>query len=323
MKKVLIVRFSSIGDIVLTTPIIRCLKLQRPELEIHFLTKNSFASILENNPYVDKVFSITKSTSEILPQLKNEGYDFIVDLHKNTRTRQLKMALRKPSRSYPKLNFKKFLLTNFKIDKMPKVHIVDRYFEAVKILGITNDQKGLDYFIPEKDEINIDSQDIPKFYIAFAIGAQFATKKLPENKIIELLSKTDKSIVLLGGENDRKLGEKIANKLAHVISKCGDLNLNQSASVLKQAEKVISHDTGLMHIASAFQKPIISIWGNTVPSIGMYPYLPQKNAVFSIHEVDGLKCRPCSKIGYQKCPKGHFNCMNNQDLDAIAGDLNG
>jgi len=322
VKKILVVRFSSIGDIILTSPVVRCIKTQRPEIEIHYLIKQKFASIVETNPNIDKVYTIEKDIGEVMVDLKNEAYDFVVDLHQNLRTKRLKLALRKPSRSFPKLNFKKFLLTNFKVNTMPKIHIVDRYFKPVKILGIKNDLKGLDYFIPSHDLVNPVDYNIPTNYIVYAIGAQYATKKMPLEQIIGLISRLSSTpFVLLGGEMDKKEGKQIAAQCQNVIDLCGQLNLNQSASLIQQADKVITHDTGLMHIAAAFQKPIISIWGNTSPDLGMYPYLPQENSVFSMHEVDGLKCRPCSKIGYQKCPKGHFDCMVKQDLEQIAQDL--
>jgi ADP-heptose:LPS heptosyltransferase len=194
---------------------------------------------------------------------------------------------------------------------------VDRYFMAVDHLGVTNDNLGLDFFIPKQDEINLEDHHIEPDFIAYAIGAQFATKKLPTDKIIELLNKIDKTIVLLGGPSDIQDARKITEHCRNAVNLCGDLNLNQSSSVLKQASKVISHDTGLMHIASAFKKPIISIWGNTVPELGMYPYQPSNENNYSIHQVKNLNCRPCSKIGYQSCPKKHFKCMITQNLDEI------
>ena len=321
MKKILVVRFSSIGDIVLTTPIVRCLKKDMPNTEIHFLTKAQFAGLVNNNPNIDKVHSIVKDTKEIINDLKAENFDCIIDLHNNLRTLKLKYSLKIKSHPFPKLNLKKWLLTTFKINKMPNVHIVDRYFETVKSLGVKNDNLGLDFYIPEKDEVNLNDFHIDSDFIAYAIGAQFTTKKLPSDKIIELLSKTDKTIVLLGGPSDIQAARKITDKCRNVINLCGDLNLNQSSSVLKQASKVISHDTGLMHIASAFNKPIISIWGNTVPELGMYPYQPTHKENFSIHQVQNLKCRPCSKIGHQSCPKKHFKCMNTQNLDQIAVEI--
>lgn len=318
MAKYLIIRFSSIGDIVLTSPVIRCLKEQQPNCEIHFATKIQFKNLVENNPHILKVFAIKNDIHEIIADLKTENYDFVIDLHHNLRTSRLRQKLKRPSAKFPKLNYQKFLLTKFGINKLPKIHIVERYFKAVEKLGIVNDNKGLDYFIPSQDEINLADFGIEKSFIAFAIGAQFETKKLPTTKIIELIKQLDSQVILLGGENDFDRGEEIKKSCATVINLSGRLNLNQSASIIKQAQTVITHDTGLMHIAAAFNKKTISIWGNTVPDFGMYPYQPLNESNYSIHQVENLTCRPCSKIGYQKCPKGHFNCMNKQDLGKIA-----
>lgn len=314
MKKILIIRFSSIGDIVLTTPVIRCIKEQKPDHEIHYLTKNAFKSILENNPHISKVHTIEKDVNEVVGELQKENFDFVVDLHNNIRSMQVKSGLKKPSATFKKLNFKKWLLVNFKIDQMPKVHVVDRYMDTVSTLGVKNDGKGLDYFIPAKDEI--DQTALPlshqNGFIAFVIGAKHFTKQLPLEKLISICKKINKPIVLLGGKEDAVKGEGIAQVVgANIYNACGKYNLNQSASLIKHSDKVISHDTGLMHIAAAFKKEIISVWGNTVPAFGFYPYLPDPKS--KTIEVNGLSCRPCSKIGYDKCPKGHFKCMKEMD----------
>ena len=264
------------------------------------------------------MYAIKNEIDEIVADLKDENYDFVIDLHHNLRTARLKRKLKKPSAAFPKLNYQKFLLTKFKINRLPKIHIVDRYFKAVEKLGVINDNKGLDYFIPNQDEINLADFGIENSFIAFAIGAQFETKKLTIAKMIELINQLDSQVVLLGGENDFDAGEEIKMKCKNVVNLSGRLNLNQSAHIIKQAQTVITHDTGLMHIAAAFNKRTISIWGNTVPDFGMYPYQPNNESNYSIHQVENLKCRPCSKIGYQKCPKGHFKCMNNQDIAKIA-----
>lgn len=310
MKKILIIRFSSIGDIILTTPVLRCLKKQLPETEIHYLTKKSFRSILESNPYISKIHTIEKDVSEITSALKEENFDEIIDLHNNLRTLQTKLLLRKRSSTFKKLNFRKWLLVRFKINVMPKLHVVDRYLETVKHLGIKNDTLGLDYFIPAKDEVDL--QTLPtahqKGYIGFVIGAKHFTKQLPVEKAISICKKINQPLVLLGGKEDRDRGERIANAVGgSVYNACGVYNLNQSASLVKQATRIISHDTGLMHVAAAFKKDIISVWGNTVPALGFSPYKPGPGS--KIVEVQGLSCRPCSKIGYDKCPKGHFKCM--------------
>lgn len=321
MKKFLIVRFSSIGDIVLTTPIVRCLRQEFPDAEIHYITKSTFKILLNNNPYIDKIYTIEREITEVLPELKQENYDLIIDLHRNLRTLRLKLALHKKSYQFPKVNLKKWLLTTFKINKMPPEHIVDRYFKCVNELGVVNDQKGLDYFIPKQDEINLKQYHIPENYIVFAIGAKFATKRLPTTKIIEIIKRIPFTVVLLGGKDDKERAREISNACSNTIKLCGDLNLNQSASVVKQSQKVITHDTGLMHIASAFNKSIVSIWGNTVPEFGMYPYMPQNPTNYSINEVKELGCRPCSKIGYQSCPKKHFKCMEQQNIGEIVKDI--
>ena len=327
IKKVLILRFSSIGDIVLTTPVIRAIKLQLEDVEVHYGTKKPYADILNNNHYVDKVHVLGESLDDLIRELKSENFDYVVDLHNNLRTRLIKLRLNKPSKSFPKLNWEKWLMVNLKVDKLPNKHIVDRYLEAAYELGIKKDQFGLDYFIPEKDEIeqNWLPESHQKEYVAYVIGAQHNTKKLPFNRMVELCDKINKPIVLVGGPDDVALGEKVERffeqtensapyeeklmemgKKTKIFNACGKFNLNQSASLVKNATYVFAHDTGLMHIAAAFKKNIFCIWGNTIPMFGMYPYKTK----FTILENTKVNCRPCSKIGFQKCPKGHFNCMN-------------
>jgi heptosyltransferase-2 len=306
--KFLILRFSSIGDIVLTTPVTRCIKTQYQNAEVHFATKESFKVLVENNPYIDRYHLLGKSLNSFIESLKTEKFDYIIDLHNNLRTTIIKLRLYSvKSFSFDKLNFKKWLLVNLKIKQMPDVHIVDRYFETVKSLGVKNDLNGLDYFIPEKDKL-----EIKETFIAYAIGGQHFTKKLPTKKIIKVCQKIDGKIMLLGGKEDIPVAEEIEKVLGDkIINACGKYNLNQSASLVQQSEYILTHDTGLMHIASALKKKIIAIWGNTVPEFGMYPYLTE----FSIIENKEISCRPCSKIGYDKCPKGHFKCMNDLILD--------
>jgi len=316
--KILVIRFSSIGDIVLTTPIIRCLKKQVKGSEIHYLTKKNYQTILINNPYIDKLHLLSDKEKETLHQLKKENFDLIIDLHHNLRTLRIKTFLKVKSFSFPKLNVKKFLFVRFKKNVLPKVHVVDRYFETVKSLGVINDEHGVDYFIPRQEEVALDECGVQTPYIAVAIGAQFKTKRLPNEKISEILKGMDQPVVLLGGKEDEGNGNEISQQLPgeKVVNLCGKLSLNQSASMVRQASVLLTHDTGLMHIASAFDTPIVSVWGNTVPAFGMYPYRLNEQK-FSIHEVENLSCRPCSKIGFQKCPKGHFKCMENQSSEEI------
>ena len=306
--KILVVRFSSIGDIVLTSPVVRMLKKQL-NAEVHFLTKSAYVSLLKNNPYIDSVYQIDASINEVIGDLKKENYDYVIDLHNNLRTQILKFKLGVPSRSFNKLNMEKFMLTTFKMDSIPKVHIVDRYLDTVLHLGIKNDNEGLDFFLSAKDEVDVSC--FPNNYTAFVIGGQHATKILPTKKIISIIKNIDKPVLLIGGPEDGYRGEEIAKACDKVVNTCGKYSVLASASLIKQAEMVITHDTGMMHIAAAFGQKIYSVWGNTVPEFGMYPY--KASASSKRIEVQNLSCRPCSKIGYSKCPKGHFKCM--QEID--------
>ena len=325
MKKILIIRFSSIGDIVLTTPVIRCLKDQL-KAEIHYISKEQFLPVLEANPYIDKIITIKHKVSEVASILKSENYDFVVDLHKNIRSSQVKKIINAPTASFDKLNIQKWLIVNLKINRLPHIHIVDRYFKAVKKLNVSNDYKGLDYFIPEKDKLVITElpEDFRDDYIAIVIGGKHSTKIYPEEKILEIIKEVDSKVILLGGAEDQERGEQIAGAYPDKIyNSCGSFSINKSVGIIQNAKLVITNDTGLMHIAAAFRKKIISIWGNTIPGFGMYPYMPGDETNSYTMEVDDLNCRPCSKIGYDKCPKKHFRCMMDISSEKILEIVNG
>ncbi|MEQ1798472.1 MAG: glycosyltransferase family 9 protein [Lacibacter sp.] len=319
--KFLIIRFSSIGDIVLTTPVVRCLKQQVPDTEIHYLTKFSFHKVIASNPYIDKFYYLQDNLDLLMHELREENYDYIIDLHHNLRTLKIKKELKVKAFSFNKLNIQKWLLTNLKINRMPALHIVDRYLDTVKTFAVTNDGKGLDYFIPKEEEIQ--QKDLPHAhslgYVGIVIGAAHATKKLPVHKLKELCTLLDHPIVLLGGPEDRAVGDEITTvDNIKIYNACGKFSINESADLVRKAKLIITHDTGLMHIAAAFKKPIISVWGNTVPVFGMTPYYGNNPVPASQFEITDLGCRPCSKIGHDKCPKKHFKCMEQQDVNKIA-----
>lgn len=332
--KILIIRFSSIGDIVLTTPIVRALKTQIGGVELHYATKIQYRSIFDENPYISKVHLYDRNIRELISSLRKEKFDYIIDLHNNLRTFVIKQSLRVKAFSFNKINYEKWLMVNLKINKLPSDHIVDRYLKTVGSLGVKNDALGLDYFIPDKDIVPRDwlPEAHRKEFVAYAIGAQHETKKLPLKKMIELCDKINGPIVLLGGQEDYERGQELESyfmpkdkayeagiasldKRTVIFNACGKYNLNQSASIIKQARKLFTHDTGLMHIGAAFKKEVYSIWGNTIPLFGMYPYRTK----FTVLENNNLSCRPCSKIGYAKCPKGHFKCMNDLTFDFYLG----
>lgn len=332
--KFLIIRLSSIGDIVLTTPVLRCLKNQVATAELHFLTKYTFRDIVESNPYIDKCHFLHEDLSEILEHLKNEDFDYVIDLHHNLRTLKIKRQLGKKSFSFNKLNIEKWLLTAFKINHLPDIHIVERYLGTLQIFGVKNDGLGLDYFIPKDDLLK--ESDIPAShsagYIAVVIGAALNTKKYPLHKVQEFCRQLDHPVILLGGKEDFAEAEKISLSDSHKIyNACGKFRLNESADIVRRAKLVVTNDTGLMHIAAAFKRPIISLWGNTMPEFGMYPYYgdnytkstAKHRLPYDILEIKDLKCRPCSKIGYKKCPLGHFKCMENIEVPVLIQHVKG
>lgn len=321
VQKILLIRFSAIGDIVLTTPVIRCVK-QQLKATLHFVSKQGHVDLLEANPYLDKVYGFKRDIHEVVEELRGQQYDHVIDLHHNIRSFRLKRRLKVTASTFPKLNVKKWLYVWLKWNTLPDVHVVDRYFEAVKPLGVHNDGAGLDHYIPRGEELSLSQWQLPSLFVACAIGGQFATKKLPTEKWVDIIGRLRLPVVLLGGKEDIESAQRIVAACPHVHNVVGKLRLHQSAAVVARSQKVLTHDTGLMHIAAAFKKQIVSIWGNTTPQLGMSPYLPsQHRHLSSVHQV-ALNCRPCSKIGYDSCPKGHFRCMNEQDTAAIAAAVN-
>ncbi len=313
MFKVLVIRFSSIGDIVLTSPVVRALKQQKAA-KVHFVCKAGFSKLMSSNPNVDKVWPWQDGNKKtLLDELKAEKFDLIVDLHKNIRSLIIRNRLRVKAITFNKLNLEKWLIVNLKWDKLPQIHLVDRYFNALSEIGIENDDQGLDYFIP--GETSSIDQLLPETiqtqqYICLAIGAAHRTKQIPIEKLSEILEQFQTSILLLGGKSELELAQNIENlKFKHVHNLVGKTSLHESARLIQFSKLLITPDTGMMHIGAALKIPIVSIWGNTIPSFGMYPYYPIGATKFKNIEVNNLNCRPCSKIGKNQCPKGHFDCM--------------
>lgn len=285
---------------------------------MHVVTKKTFAPVLENNPYIDKVFTFDKEITEIITELDKENYDHLIDLHNNLRSRRLKLLLNQKSSTFKKLNIEKWLAVNFKKKEiLPNMHIVQRYLQAAEELGVKDDGEGLDYFIGEKDKVNLDSisPGLGKGFMALVVGGSYHTKKIPVSKLIEICNASQLPVVLMGGKEDKTIAQLVVSETKNSFNVCGLFSINQSASIIKQSSLVVTSDTGLMHIAAAFHKIIYSVWGNTIPEFGMYPYKPDPKS--KILQVQGLSCRPCSKLGYDKCPKGHFKCMNEIEVSGM------
>jgi len=336
--RLLFIRFSSIGDIVFTTPAIRAAKMQLPGVEVHFLTKISMKAVTEANPYIDKFYYLDKDLDKTIAALKAVGFDYVIDLHKNFRTYKIKKALGVPALTYHKLTWQKILLTKLHWNFMPVRHISDRCVDTLAPLGVVNDGKGLDYFVPST--IKLPSSAIPSShkdgYIALVIGASFASKKLPIAQLKDLCKQLKYPVVLVGGKEDTLEGEQVAlTDPAKIFNACGKFSLHESALLVQQSKTVISHDTGFLYIACAYHKKTLAIWGATSPALQVEPYYPITNV--STHNtlnigdsemyynaiVPNLPCQPCSNYGTKQCPQGHFACMRQQNIGAIAAKANG
>jgi heptosyltransferase-2 len=307
--KILVIRFSSMGDIIYTTPVVRCLKKQIPGAEVHFLTKPAFKYIYDNNPYVDKLLLLKSTLSATIDEIKAERYDHIVDLHNNLRTAIIKLRTGIPATTYKKQPVKKWLSLKFKLKLIRPTHLVDRYLKAVSSLGVVNDGQPIDYYIKASHQLsNLLPASHQNGYIAFVIGATHFTKRLPNHKISSICRQLNHPVVLLGGNDVKNNGDIITGEVGDkVYNACGVTSLDESVFLVSQAKSIIGFDTGLTHIAEAFNKPIASIWGGTVPDLlGVQPYMVKDVLIAGTD----ISCRPCSKFGLEKCPLGHFKCMN-------------
>lgn len=308
--KILVIRFSSMGDIIYTTPVIRCLKKQVANAEIHFITKPAFKYIYDNNPYVDKLLLLKPHLSDTIADIKAEQYDHIIDLHNNLRTTIIKLQTGVKSATYKKQTLRKWLSLKFNLKLVPATHLVDRYMEAVKFLGVTNDGQPIDYYIKEGHQLtDLLPASHQNGYVAFVIGATHFTKRMPNDKIISICRELKAPVVLLGGEDVKANGDEIvAATSPYTYNACGKTSLDESVFLVSKSRTIVGFDTGLTHIAEAFNVPIVSVWGGTVPELlGVQPYMVKEVLVAGIE----LSCRPCSKFGLEKCPLGHFKCMNN------------
>lgn len=312
--KILIIRFSAIGDIVLCFHVLHKIQINYPEAEIHFLTKEENIQIFDGLERKPIIHSYNHNLVQLGKLLRKEKFDTVIDLHNNLRTLFLQFLMRRFEwHRFKKLNIQKALYTGCKIDRLPSVHVVDRYLEACKHLNLIKSEKPL---IKIALPINVTDLGLSNNgYVAWVLGAKFKTKQVPFEKIIEILERISMPVVLVGGHGELKLSESIQERFPNVKNLVGKLELYQSVSIAEQSKMIVTNDTGLMHFAALFDKPLVCIWGNTSPKFGMYPYESSNVTHF---EVDHLKCRPCSKIGSDSCPKMHFDCMIQQDSKRIA-----
>lgn len=305
-KKILIIRLSSLGDILLATPLIRTFKKKYPHVKIDFLIKGQYKDVLLNNPFLENIILYCeekKKLNSLIDELKKTNYDLIIDLQNNRRSSFLTSKLNAKILKFNKRDFDKFLLVNFKINLMKNADTIpQRYANTVEL---KLDDEGLDLFTSNKSS-NLFEENIK--YIGFAPGSRHFTKMWLKEYYIELgnlLNQKGYKIALLGGKDDKNICSEISSKITDSINLSNDDDILQIAADMKKCLAVICNDSGLMHAACAVKIPVLTFFGSTVREFGFTPY-KNKNIIL---ENTGLSCRPCTHIGKSYCPKGHFKCM--------------
>jgi lipopolysaccharide heptosyltransferase II len=306
-KKILIIRLSSLGDILLMTPFIRSIKNQFPNIEIDFVLRAQYSDVLKLNPYLNKVFSISrieKDNFEKFKEIKNSRYDLVIDLQNNLRSKKLVFEIKTQSVSFSKNSWNKFLLVNFKINNLkdaPQIPV--RYSQTIS--GFKLDEKGLDLFTHKTPSVELIHKEN---LIGFCPGARHFTKRWPKEYYIELgkkLTSNGYTIVLFGGKIDNEICEELAKEIPSAINLSNSDDILQTAADMRLCKAIVCNDSGLMHAASSVGIKVITIFGSSVKEFGFTPY----NCGNLILENNLLTCRPCSHIGRSNCPKNHFDCM--------------
>lgn len=321
-QKILIIRLSSIGDIVLTSPIVRALHRCYPTAALHFLTKKAFAALVQHDPRIDKVHLFEGDLNATVAALRTEGFDLVVDLHRNIRSRLVKLRLGVRAVTYSKDRWAVLLHTRLGLGKLPRVHTVERYARALQPLGCVIDDAGLEFFLPDAARAmaaEVVGRNFATPPIAVVLGGNYFTKRWPRTYFVELLNGLGQPVLLLGGQAEVEDAAWIQAQLqVACLNAVAQYDLLLSAALLERSQYVITHDTGLMHIATALDCKIFSLWGNTVPELGFAPYKASHSVIIENKDVD---CRPCTKLGYGKCPKGHFKCMMDLSPAQVRGEI--
>ncbi len=306
-KKILIIRFNSIGDIVLTSSVIRA--LDEEGYEVHYLSKIAYQSLLLNNHRVTKHFAFEDNLDVVIDLLKAENYYCVIDLHNNYRSAKVCRSLKVKYYNLTKKRVELFLLTKMGIGRRQQEHIVDRFMEVASPLLSDNKKSQVEFYIPEVTVSKVDKLALPAQYITLSVGAAFYTKQIPFDLLGDIVAGIDIPIVLLGGRDDMSKANSLKEiHVEGVINLCGKLTIEESAEVIRRSEVLLTADTGLKHIGATLDVNIVAIYGSTHPILGYTPYYNDDNKAIIIQNND-LKCRPCTKQGNNACPKGHFKCM--------------
>ena len=315
--KILVIRLSSLGDVLLATPVVRCLKSQIDDCQVHFLTKASNAALLKDSPYIDRLILWNGDTRETIRTMVDEEYDYVVDLHNRRRTRYIRRSITGRKLVYKKESWRKLLYILTRIDLLHGRHVVDRYMDTLEPLGIRNDGGGLDVFVSKEIDMTLEK---PKGrYVVVACGAQHGTKRIPPERLYELVGMINREVILVGDEADRlRIVESGVGFGEGVRNMCGRTKIEELVALIQDADLVITPDSMTMHMAAALKRPVVAIWGATTPKFGFSAYC----TTHVDYEREHLWCHPCSRTGFEHCPLGHFRCMNGHDWRSIAEKVN-
>ena len=323
--KVLVWRLSAFGDVILTTPLLALLQIYRPDLEIHYGVKSTCAAAIAHHPYISLLIRVERLNQSLIEQLLQADYNAVFDCQANVASQKLFRRLSCSVYRVDKCNWDKFRMTAFKY-RLQIPHIVERYCRVLGEVGIKAAPGPLHYEIPTQAAHQADNfiqtywhiHDTDRGPLALVLGASYATKQWLAEHWVELITRVPYPVILLGGPADQAIARRIRLQLPkhstnRVLDAVGQFDFTTSAALLDRCIAVVTHDTGLMHVAAARQKPIVVLWGSTVPELGMEPWkTPHRNV-----GVSGLWCRPCSKLGYARCPLGHFNCMKKLSVESV------
>lgn len=307
IRNVLIIRLSSLGDILLSTPLVRTIKNKYPEVKISFLVKRQYADIFRLNPHISELLLYEPQKdkmSNLTNELKKNKYDLVIDLQNNLRSKEITRSLNTKSLKFFKHSFDKFLLVNFKINNLKKTpQIPERY--ALTIPGLKLDDEGIELHTENKPSPLLEGKGK---LIGIAPGSKHYTKMWSKHYyefLGKLLGKSGYTVVLFGGKDDIQTCAEISTNIEGSINLCNNDDLLQTAADMKRCLVIVCNDSGLMHAACAVKVPVLTIFGSSVKEFGFVPY-KNKNLIL---ENNSLTCRPCSHIGRRRCPKGHFRCM--------------
>jgi ADP-heptose:LPS heptosyltransferase len=318
IKKILVIRFSSFGDIVLTYPFLTLLRKYFPSARIDYLTKSAYAPLVKMHGSTDNIIEFkNEKIGELRNIIKKNNYDLIFDLHKNIRSVFSTLFTKPEKIRYKKNTIKKLLLAAFKINLLD--NIVPVYKTYINALSEIHFQENMDLL---KADLIFDNEPAVKEpYILIAPSSKHFTKTLPKDKFEEIIKEVkNKKIVLIGDRSfkDMELCVYLEKISPRVINLCGKTNYNTLANLIFNCDLVICNDSGVLHLAEALDKKIIVFFGSTVKEFGFYPQL-ESTVVF---ENNNLKCRPCTHIGKAECPKKHFKCMNDINVNEIINKIN-